>query len=565
MRKACAYKQVATVIIKKKLLQKSLLDLEQRTLDSNLLKLVGYQSSVNYKSNKIQNSKNDEKATPIQVSSTSNNLIKEIKLDFTKFNEFKIDLSFKYFENNLFEKFSKLKKLKCGKIIETINTETFKGLVNLSQLELNGELNKIERNSFSELKNLNYLKISNSNQVRYDPTEIYVIQNSTINKVSCTSDRNENKKIEILLEKISEDNCNCKLITTDKILNLNSNIFNGLISLHTLIINEQFVISLNSFLFIDLIHLIELDLSKNCIEILEDNSLKGLENLKTLNLSKNKIKSIQNNLLSDTKKLENLLLFENCIESIECGSFSNLNKLILLDLKENLFNFNDFMRSEGLFDRLENLSSISLKNSAHFLLPIDQTLKNFTYLKEVELKGVLKNGEMSSMLISNENLFPKLENLVKLTIACFKIDSISKSSFNFLKKLKILNLSENQILELDNFLFTVESDLQEFYCNNNNLSALRVNVFYGLKNLKTLSLKENRIKKIEENCFLPLESLQSLNLSQNKIESLNEKILNGLNCIKYLDASFNILNSDSEVYFNKLKSLKCINLTGNLF
>lgn len=85
-------------------------------------------------------------------------------------------------------------------------------------------------------------------------------------------------------------------------------------------------------------------------------------------------------------------------------------------------------------------------------------------------------------------------------------------------------------------MFQDLSHLKQFDISNNNLTALKENVFKQVDNLESINLTKNLIHEIDSNIFSKLKKLKILDLSSNNLKSDNFLPHDSL---KYLNLSYN--------------------------
>ena len=146
-----------------------------------------------------------------------------------------------------------------------------------------------------------------------------------------------------------------------------------------------------------------------------------------------------------------------------------------------------------------------------------------------------------------------------------KIRKIEAGSFDDLKSLKLLNLGDNLVENLDERLFDNLENLEELYLSENYLTTLDSEIlFRNLSKLKNLNLSLNKITRINPNVFRGLKNkMNDISLYGNKLDSFSvstKLIVRDLsldnNCLTFLDLS-NVRGLQKLVLFNnKLKKIK---------
>ena len=75
--------------------------------------------------------------------------------------------------------------------------------------------------------------------------------------------------------------------------------------------------------------------------------------------------------------------------------------------------------------------------------------------------------------------------------------------------MKTLNLSCNQITEINSTLFQYSYNITDLYLENKLISSIQGSTFNGLKYLKFLNTTSNRLTKIDSDTFIGLNNLVS--------------------------------------------------------
>ncbi|KAK2715105.1 toll-like receptor Tollo [Artemia franciscana] len=134
----------------------------------------------------------------------------------------------------------------------------------------------------------------------------------------------------------------------------------------------------------------------------------------------------------------------------------------------------------------------------------------------------------------------RLTRLSDITIHGCQINNLQQDFFKFLKTsgIKSLNLSRNDIRNIENFAFETFPDLEILTLDNNELTTIQKEVFKHLIRLKTLSLSNNKLGNIDIGAFDKLISLQILNVDNNEIVDING-VFNGLVNLRSLTLSQN--------------------------
>ena len=172
----------------------------------------------------------------------------------------------------------------------------------------------------------------------------------------------------------------------------------------------------------------------------------------------------------------------------------------------------------------------------------------------------------------NEIFFKSLVNLRTLIMSSNSLSFLNSDVFNNLLHLELLDLSSNKLVELSDSIFYNLINLQFLSINNNFLSIIRNNSFLSLKNLQALDLSNNQISTIPYGLFHSnLSSLVYLNLSYNFLTKMELWPIY-LGKIKFVDLKFNYIESftnnfnwlfENELNLPALNSLSTIDLQYN--
>lgn len=92
-----------------------------------------------------------------------------------------------------------------------------------------------------------------------------------------------------------------------------------------------------------------------------------------------------------------------------------------------------------------------------------------------------------------------------------------------LSRLETLDLSENELAEIEGRCFAGLDHLKSMLLNQKRLTEIGSEVFFGLFKLETLDLSENRVDKINERALRYLSSLRVLLLASNPLTRVIKK------------------------------------------
>ncbi|XP_072336498.1 leucine-rich repeat-containing G-protein coupled receptor 6 isoform X1 [Scyliorhinus torazame] len=126
-----------------------------------------------------------------------------------------------------------------------------------------------------------------------------------------------------------------------------------------------------------------------------------------------------------------------------------------------------------------------------------------------------------------------------------------------------LDLSMNNINELQPNAFGDLHFLEELRLSGNHLAQIPMNAFAGLYNLKVLMLQNNQLKKLPSEALWDLPNLQSLRLDANLISDIPQNSFEGLQSLRHLWLDDNVLTQIPVRALNNLPSLQAMTLALN--
>lgn len=142
------------------------------------------------------------------------------------------------------------------------------------------------------------------------------------------------------------------------------------------------------------------------------------------------------------------------------------------------------------------------------------------------------------------------------------IENITNSAFQSLKVLSKLDLSRNNLVDID-FNTSDLKQMTEYYLHKNNLKKLTPKLFKNMEKLLKLDLSQNKIEHYELDSFIELINLKDLNISHNFINTLKSHVFQGLYKVQNLDLSETTLISCLNESFSGMVSLNYLNISHN--
>lgn len=283
----------------------------------------------------------------------------------------------------------------------------------VNQLDLsNNQIRYISRETFSSIKNIKKLKLTDNCLTLLSIYNIYV---KTLPDSFIALDLNENMLFSLTM------------VFGENFANVNK-----------LSLNSAKIKKTLDFNFAQMRNLTELDLSFNEIETINELTFYGLDNLQTLDLSFNRLTIINRNSFMSLSSLKILDLDNNFLEEITSNAFvKENNQLEILYMNNNQFN----ECSKLGLNHLSNLNELEL---------------GYNYLKSPNCSAVLGQLDKLENLLLTFNQLQSIKFTNKLNnMLCLKLDYLNLSSFD------VEMLSHN---------------VQKLYIDHNKIQELKFNV-----------------------------------------------------------------------------------------
>jgi len=294
------------------------------------------------------------------------------------------------------------------------------------------------------------------------------------------------------------ENCGLKDISWD--------LFNGLDSLETLILDNNKIEFIPDFSFYGASMLKSLSLANNKIRHLQTTGLGGLLDLKYLNLKNNALTVLSETTFPPLPKLKVTDLSNNPIETVYPHTFEVLNSTIELTLGSN---DTQLYLHQNYFVGLDSLEILRLININVNIL--ERTLLiGIPKLIELNIKGIIQKIAFDA--------FVEIPNIKRLILSNCSIQSVSMDSFYGLYNLEHLDLSYNQLQELPPGLFDQQFSLKEIIMNDNQLINLPDGIFKTIPNIKLIRLDMN---PLDCTCHMKSWDISLMTRSAKKIKKLS--------------------------------------------
>ncbi|KAF5285549.1 hypothetical protein FQA39_LY16614 [Lamprigera yunnana] len=375
-------------------------------------------------------------------------------------------------------------------------------------------------------------------------------------------------------------------INQSQLRNLTRHTFKSIPNIKELIIKNSLMCNTNGFPE----RLESLSLANNSLSDLQKNIFENLKQLRALNLSHNNFNNflcanVQELDLSYNKltkinvsckvlQINRLYLSHNLLESIphhflpllsyldlSFNKITHTNSFKYLPYLTKLYlNNNDIITIDGAFSNLDNLIELNL--AGNNIVNIEPSHFSHIALKTLNLNNnCIHNvvlGQLSIFELHLEhNCLINLSNFTAVKQIHLSHNSINLHTVSLLGQVTHLYLKNCNIHTVNTELQPLKS-LELLDLSHNQLKQLNEVMFDGLKQLSVLDLSYNDLSKLHENTLKPLQSLQHLNLNYNSLLFIDYKnVRTYLKNIRVVYMQYNRFTCD----FLK-KALKYFNDTG---
>uniref|UniRef100_A0A8C5LQK0 Toll-like receptor 3 n=1 Tax=Leptobrachium leishanense TaxID=445787 RepID=A0A8C5LQK0_9ANUR len=362
-------------------------------------------------------------------------------------------------------------------------------------------------------------------------------------------------------------------ISKNSISHIDNDSFVYLPNLQNLTLDYNQVLLLSPYSFHGLSELKTLSLkrffSTSKVYKIEDLSFQWLKNLEYLNVDGNRNLDLTEKTFTGLNSLKNLSMVECSInlDTITNKTFSSLSMSPLLEI--NLTKAGIAKLEYGSFLALGRLQRLDLG-----LNRIDQDLdgNEFIGLHQIQLIYLSYNNRLTL----TRNSFSFVPSLQRLNLRKIKLTfrEPNLSPFHGLQNLTLLDLSNNNIANLEENIFEGLSSLRILNLQHNNLARLWKNAnpggpvlfLKGLHNLEIMNLLSNGFDEIPAAAFQGLSKLRILDLGENNVYLLPKSLFDDQPSFYQLNLHKNLITSvEKELYQNVFSNIKILDMGGNPF
>ena len=267
--------------------------------------------------------------------------------------------------------------------------------------------------------------------------------------------------------------------------------------------NDIRIINDSSFSFVDVSEVTDLYLFNNKIENISKGAFAGFTSLESLYLSNNQLSALELN-CNDLPNLNTLDLKHNLLTAVP-GFYGICSSLVTLSLSYNEID----KTTANDFEKITYIRSITLTSNK---------LENFQSFhgSDISMSGTSVFVSYNELTVIHARTFDGFDNLNRIHIHYNKIRYFSITSSD-VPRLVEIHLYKNEIEDFPKF-YGMMNALKTLTLSHNQISYISLESFENITNLVTLDLSDNQLMEIEINVALP--DLLSFDLENNRLSSM---------------------------------------------
>ncbi|CAF4205393.1 unnamed protein product [Rotaria socialis] len=314
--------------------------------------------------------------------------------------------------------------------------------------------------------------------------------------------------------------------------------------------------------FFHLKKLRRLDLSNNIVSTIYPDSFTGLKSLNSLLLNANKIVCVRVDTFRGLEKLSLLSLYDNQLKTLANGTFSSLKNIQTLHLARNPFLCDCHIRWLNAYLREKQIETSGVRCARprrmakqKFGVLKDQRFRcqnRMQYLQsannaQCEIECPTRCTCASTAVTCRGLQLREIPNdIPKFTTELYLQDNLIKriprnGNLQRLKNLRILDLQNNQLEEIDDDAFNGFDSMNQLFLNNNSLHRITSLTLNGLINVQILNLNANKLTCIKNDTFISMNKLETLSLNNNQIKYVTSSLFDQLRLLSELNLESNPL------------------------
>ncbi|KAL1124150.1 hypothetical protein AAG570_001920 [Ranatra chinensis] len=341
-------------------------------------------------------------------------------------------------------------------------------------------------------------------------------------------------------------------------------------------LSYNLILSVDPHTFTNMDALQSVVLNGNQIRTIKTNAFRSLSNKVTIILSENKINTISPRAFNDITSLVKLDLQCNELQLFSLSAFQNVSNPVLpmhLNLSRNSISallVADTMRPVSL--HTIDLSHNQINSvPKEFFEAVSQSIKRiylgYNHINKLDESafGVLESLQVltlqhNSVVSLRKRAFVGLKTLQILDMSHNHIEQLHMEQFKCLSHLRVIDLSFNHIRSIPRDAFQ-NTKLERLDLSHNELVVMPSGSLGEVGfTLRVLDVSHNQIEQLDSSTFEETPLLTGLNLCHNKLTLVPDNVFTSVGGLLRLELCGNRLRANFKELFHYLQSLRELNL-----
>lgn len=325
--------------------------------------------------------------------------------------------------------------------------------------------------------------------------------------------------------------------------------------LKILLLSENLLKEIKPMLFTYAENLSFLFLDSNRISRLHNDSFKGLAKLNYLDLHDNLIETLPSLVFSHLSALQQINLSGNRLKIIEESLFSGNPHLFSIFLQSNQLEFIE----QYAFQEQELLKYLDISHNSELRLLVNANIRvENLWAKNCSLRRINIYGEAINVDLQHNQIielyFSQPEYLETLRLQANSLEQISSLSRS--NNLRILDISNNPNLITLPGLWQINA-LERLDMSNTSLKHIPIDVLASPNRLRTLNVSYNQLEEINPQNFKYFKKLTHFYIHHNNWNCYNLQLLMDM-IIKPLEISYTYDEFDDNFPGEYINGIKCM-------
>ena len=170
-----------------------------------------------------------------------------------------------------------------------------------------------------------------------------------------------------------------------------------------------------------------------------------------------------------------------------------------------------------------------------------QALMNFAFSGKSNLTFLkIENYGIATLM---GDTFQPCQNLESLDLSKNDLRQVEEENFSGLSKLQYLNLNYNQLNSIGNFTFRKLPQLEALHVAFNHIQEISELNFAGLQNIKNIDLRSSQIRSIHRNAINFLTTLEEIILFNNSLTAIAANLFSNLPYLRIINLQSNLIHT----------------------